>query len=43
LGKIATGFRAKTAIFVPELNRYFLAVLVTAAERLKSEFMSRRP
>ena len=26
LGKIATGFRAKTAIFVPELNRYFLAV-----------------
>jgi len=26
LGKIASGFRAKTAIFVPELNRYFLAV-----------------
>src|SRR5215472_758237 len=26
LGKIATGFRAKTAIFVPELNRYYLAV-----------------
>ncbi len=26
LGKIAGGFRAKTAIFVPELNRYFLAV-----------------
>jgi DNA-binding beta-propeller fold protein YncE len=25
-GKIASGFRAKTAIFVPELNRYFLAV-----------------
>lgn len=26
LGKIASGFRAKTAIFIPELNRYFLAV-----------------
>ena len=26
LGKIASGFRAKTALFVPELNRYFLAV-----------------
>jgi len=26
LGKIETGFRAKTAILVPELNRYFLAV-----------------
>ena len=26
LGKIATGSRAKTAMFVPELNRYFLAV-----------------
>jgi len=26
LGKIASGFRAKTAILVPELNRYFLAV-----------------
>ena len=26
LGTIASGFRAKTAIFVPELNRYFLAV-----------------
>jgi hypothetical protein len=26
LGKITTGFRAKTAIFVPELNRYYLAV-----------------
>ncbi len=26
LGKIASGFRAKTAIFVPELNRYFLAL-----------------
>jgi len=26
LGKIATGLRAKTAIFVPGLNRYFLAV-----------------
>ena len=26
LGKIASGFRAKTAIFVPEMNRYFLAV-----------------
>jgi len=26
LGKTASGFRAKTALFVPELNRYFLAV-----------------
>jgi DNA-binding beta-propeller fold protein YncE len=26
IGKVASGFRAKTAIFVPELNRYFLAV-----------------
>jgi DNA-binding beta-propeller fold protein YncE len=26
LGKVASGFRAKTALFVPELNRYFLAV-----------------
>jgi hypothetical protein len=26
LGKMAGGFRAKTAMFVPELNRYFLAV-----------------
>jgi DNA-binding beta-propeller fold protein YncE len=26
LGKIGSGFRAKTALFVPELNRYFLAV-----------------
>ncbi|MCU1296305.1 MAG: hypothetical protein JWO91_583 [Acidobacteriaceae bacterium] len=26
MGKIASGFRAKTALFVPELNRYFLAV-----------------
>ena len=26
LGKIASGLRAKTALFVPELNRYFLAV-----------------
>jgi DNA-binding beta-propeller fold protein YncE len=26
LGTVASGFRAKTAIFVPELNRYFLAV-----------------
>ena len=26
LGKIASGFRAKTALFVPELNRYFVAV-----------------
>src|SRR5215471_14187947 len=26
LGKVPGGFRAKTAIFVPELNRYYLAV-----------------
>ena len=26
LGKVASGFRAKTALFVPDLNRYFLAV-----------------
>jgi DNA-binding beta-propeller fold protein YncE len=26
LGKVPSGFRAKTALFVPELNRYFLAV-----------------
>jgi hypothetical protein len=26
LGQTASGFRAKTALFVPELNRYFLAV-----------------
>jgi DNA-binding beta-propeller fold protein YncE len=26
LGKVAGGFRAKTAIFVPDLNRYYLAV-----------------
>jgi hypothetical protein len=26
MGKVASGFRAKTALFVPELNRYFLAV-----------------
>ncbi len=26
LGKTASAFRAKTALFVPELNRYFLAV-----------------
>jgi hypothetical protein len=26
LGKTASGFRAKTALFVPEMNRYFLAV-----------------
>ena len=26
LGKTASGFRAKTALFVPELNRYFVAV-----------------
>ena len=25
LGKVPSGFRAKTAIFVPELNRYYLA------------------
>ncbi len=26
LGKITSGFRAKTALFVPELNRFFLAM-----------------
>ena len=26
LGKTASGFRAKTALFVPDLTRYFVAV-----------------
>jgi CheY-like chemotaxis protein len=30
LGKVPTSSRAKTALFVPELNRYFLAVPITA-------------
>lgn len=44
LGKTASGFRSKTARFVPELSRHFLAVprrhrreIVLSKDRMRSE------